>query len=376
MTDVAMVDNEVCPSPNPDFADWMSSVQVGLNRDNFQLRWNTIHRLFIGLEGDLDEGWVYELLKIALGSFKNNPEFADRLCTELKKDDSMFSNSGGQKSEELQVLASYSLKLLLDDSIWDEAFICNNMLKIQGASLSNRKGFKGGVDLLSYVSEKRFKLSRTFRQKMSIESASSNFKKSEEFETEFQTLEDTGPNATYNKNALLALKAEFLSQLTSTNKSLKRQAKCINTEISKLAEEQEVLWLASIGWSEHYDKPYNELSLEPKMLSIAVSLVDRTLMNAELPSVKGVAAKLGVESRDVRFSDWVENLIKCEIKYLDHYLSDVDELTPVLLSLKLASNGNWKTKWKELVGIDYNFQICSRDLTLQLYRELLIVKWS
>ncbi|USD41245.1 hypothetical protein J4N42_00495 [Vibrio sp. SCSIO 43135] len=375
MTDVAMVENEVCP-PNSDFADWMSSVQVGLDRDNFQLRWNTIYRLFIDSEGDLDDSWVYELLKLALGNLKNNPEFAERLCSELKKDDVMFSNSGGQKDEELQVLASYSLKLLLDDSIWDEDFVCTNIVKIQGASLSNRKRFKGGVDLLSYVSEKRFNLCRMRRKKQHIRGACSHFKKSEEFEKEFQTLEDSGPHATYNKNALLALKKELFSQLSSTNSSLTRQATRINAELNKLAEEQEVLWLASIGWSEHYDKPYNELSLEKKMLSIAISLAERTLMYVELPSVKGVAAKLGVESRDVQFSDWVENFTNNEFEHLDEYLSEIDELTPILLSLKLSSDGKWKTKWRELTGVDYNFQICSRDLTLQLYRELLIVKWS
>ncbi|MEZ8885311.1 GTPase-associated system all-helical protein GASH [Vibrio sp. 10N.222.54.F6] len=376
MTDIAMVEDEVCPTPNSDFADWMSSVQVGLDRDNFQLRWNTIYRLFIDLKGDLDDSWVDELLKLALGNLKNNPEFAARLCSELKKDDVMFSNSGGQKDEELQVLASYSLKLLLDDSIWDEDFVCMNLVKIQGASLSNRKRFKGGVDLLSYVSEKRFNLCRKRRKKQHIKGASSHFKKSEEFEKEFQTLEDSGAHATYNKNALLALKSELFSQLLSTNISLKKQTTRINSELNKLAEEQEVLWLASIGWSEHYDKPYNELSLEKKMLSIAISLAERTLMYAELPSVKGVAAKLGVESRDVQFSDWVENFTNNEFELLSEYLSDIDELTPILLSLKLASDGKWKTKWRELTGVDYNVQICSRALSLQLYRELLIVKWS
>ena len=375
MTDIAMVENEVS-LPKDDFADWMSSVQIGLDRDNFQLRWNTISRLFIDIEDELDTTWGTELLKLALGNLENRPELAERFCSELKKEDSMFSNSTGQKNEELQVLASYSLKLLLDDSVFDRDFIAANLVAINGASLSNRKKFKGGIDLMSYVAKQQFKLTRSTRLKSPIANAGSNFKKSDAFEKEFQTLEDAVANVNYNRSALLAIKKEFLSQLSKTNNSLKRQANSINRELSKLSEEQEVLWLTSVGWSDHYDKPYSEVSLETKLPSIAASLAERTFMNSELPSVKGVAAKLGVDSKEVCFSSWVETITKSEIGYLNLNLSDIDELTPVLLALKLASNGNWKTKWKELVGVDYNLKICCRDLTLQLYRELLTVKWS
>ncbi|EKO3859353.1 hypothetical protein JE958_003962 [Vibrio harveyi] len=375
MTDIAMVENEVS-TPKADFADWMSSVQIGLDRENFQLRWNTISRLFIEPEDACDESWVTELLKIALGDLKKRPELAERFCSELKTEDVMFSNSTGQKNEELQVLASYSLKLLLDESILEPDFVTTNLVAINGASLSNRRKFKGGVDLLPLVAEQQFKLTRTIRLKNPITNASSNFKKSEEFEKEFQTLEDTAAHATYNRNALLALKKEFVSQLSKTNNSLKRQTNSINRELSKLSEEQEVLWLTSVGWSEHYDKPYNEVGFEFRIPSVATSLAERTFMKAELPSVKGVAAKLGVDSQEVQFSSWVEVIVNSDISYLNLYLSDVDELTPVLLALKLASNGSWKTKWKELIGAEYDFQICCRELTLQLYRELLTVKWA
>ena len=375
MTDVAVLENEMS-SPHSDFSDWMSSVTVGLDRDNFQLRWNTVSRLFIDTEEDLDSSWVCNLLKLALGNLKKNPELAERLCSELKKDDVMFSNSCGKRNEELQVLASYALKLLLDDTVWNNNFVSNNLVLIQSASLNNKKVFKGGIDLLSLVAAKRFKLSRELRKKNPIKRPCSFYKVSANFESEFKTLEDTGAHAAYNRNALLALKQEFLIQLTNTNSSLKKSAETIDLEINKLSEEQEILWLTTIGWSEYYEKSFNELEYEQRVLSSAIELAERTLIFAELPSVKGVAAKLGVETKEILFSDWISKIVENDIDQLRKYISESSELTPVLFAVYLANSGNWKSKWKEAVGIDYNLKICGRELVLQLYRELLTIKWS
>ncbi|EKF9518780.1 TPA: hypothetical protein RSW70_003343 [Vibrio cholerae] len=376
MTDVTVLEDEV-NLPNTDFADWMSSVQVGLDRDNFQLRWNTINRLFlVETEDDIDSSWVSYLLTLALANLKSSPELAERFVLELKKEDLMFSNSGGKRDEELQVLASYALKLLIDNSVYGDDFVSHNLTLIQGASLSNNRKFKGGIDLLSIVAAERFKLSRELRKRKPVVRAHSNFKKSEEFEREFKTLEDAAGNVTYNRNALLALKKEIESQLYNTNASLGRLTKSIDLEINKLAEEQEVLWLTTVGWSELHDKPFSELELGQRILSSAIDLAERTLIVSELPSIKGVAAKLGVEATEIKFSDWVEEISKNEFVYLTKYISDSSELTPVLLALDLASKGNWKTKWKNSIGVDSSFKICGRELVLQLYRELLIIKWS
>ncbi|MFS1947252.1 GTPase-associated system all-helical protein GASH [Vibrio lentus] len=375
MTDVAVLDNEV-NLPHPDFSDWMSSITIGLDRDNFQLRWDTIHRLFINVDDDLEETWVSSLVQLALGNLEKNPDLAERLCNELKQDDVMFSNSSGQKNEELQVIASYALKLLLDRTVWDKDFVAQNLVQIQSASLNSKKAFKGGVDLLSLVAAEQFKSSRELRKKKSIKRAHSFYKKSQSFESEFKTLEDTGPNASYNKNALLELKEEVFSQLEYTNNSLGTSADTINLEICKLSEEQEVLWLATIGWSDYYEVSFSELEYEQRILSSAIELAERTLILAELPSVKGVAARLGVEAKEIPFSDWVSKIAENDADYLINYLSNSNELTPVLFAVHLANSGNWKNKWKETIGIDYNFEICGRDLVLQLYRELLTIKWS
>ncbi|WP_281947334.1 GTPase-associated system all-helical protein GASH [Vibrio parahaemolyticus] len=375
MTDVTVVENEVS-LPYTDFADWMSSVQVGLDRENFQLRWNTINRLFIDIEDDLDSSWVTYLLTLALANLKSSPELAERFILELKKEDLMFSNSGGKRNEELRVLASYALKLLIDSSIYDNDFVSRNLTLIQGASLSNKRKFKGGVDLLSIVAAERFKLSRELRKRKPVVRAYSNFKKSEEFESEFKALEDAAGNVTFNRNALLALKKEFVSQLVNTNNSLGELKTSIDLELNKLAEEQEVLWLTTVGWSELHDKSFSELALGQRILSSAISLAERTLILSELPSIKGVAAKLGIEATEIQFSDWVEEISKNEIAYLTKYISDSGELTPVLFALDLASKGNWKSNWKDSIGVDYNFKICGRELVVQLYRELLIIKWS
>lgn len=375
MTDVAVLDNEI-NLPHPDFSDWMSSITIGLDRDNFQLRWDTIHRLFINLDDDLDETWVSSLIQLALGNLEKNPDLAERLCNELKQDDVMFSNSSGQKNEELQVIASYALKLLLDSSAWDNDFVSQNLVQIQSASLNSKKAFKGGVDLLSLVATERFNISRELRKKKNIKRANSSYKERQSFKSEFKTLEDTGPNVSYNKNALLELKEEVFLQLKYTNNSLAASARSIDLEICKLSEEQEVLWLTTIGWSDYYEVSFSELEYERRILSSAVELAERTLILAELPSVKGIAARLGVEAKEIPFSEWVIKIAENDADYLTNYIANSSELTPVLFAIHLASSGNWKNKWKEAVGVDYNFEICGRDLVLQLYRELLTIKWA
>lgn len=376
MTDATLEENEVT-QPNADFADWMSSIQVGLDRENFQLRWNTIYRLFINSEDDeVDSSWVTDLLTLALGNLSSNPELADRFALELKNEDVMFSNSGGKKNEELQVLASYALKLLIDNSLYEDEFVSHNLTLIQGASLSNKRKFKGGIDLLSIVAAERFKNSRELRKRKPVKRAFTNFKKSEEFDSEFKTLEDYGANANYNRTALLALKKELLSQLRNTNNTFVIAKESIDQELNKLAEEQEVLWLTTIGWSELQDKPFSELEQGQRIYSCAINLAERTLISCELPSTKGVAAKLGIEATDILFSGWVEEISQSEMTYLTEFTCKSNELTPVLFALELASKGHWKTKWKDSIGIDCNFKISGRELAVQLYRELLTIKWS
>ena len=382
-----MTDTGVLPTvdekliPYNDFSDWLSSISVNLEENQFLLRWKTIHRLFIDEVDDTDavlsnSEWADNLLSLALGDLKSEPNLAEYLCAELKKDDIMYSNAGGKNNEELQVLAAYCLRLMLDDELWVSSFTALTALKIQAASLCGKRTFKGSMDLLSVAMDQGFSTSRTLRRSNKITPPASYFTKSETFESAFTVLEDYNPSVNYNTDAIKALKDETFRQLSNTQKSLHRYAALLETQMGKLAEEQEVLWFITAAWSEAYEKPYSELSIEQRILDLSVELSRRTLIESELPSIKGLAAKLGVCSDEVTLTKFIDSLSEDKVIDVSEYYEKATSLSPILYALKLASNGSWKSKWKSSTNVDYNVKLDAKDILLQLYRELLAMKWS
>lgn len=367
--------------PYGDFSDCLSSISVDLEPRQFLLKWKTVHRLFIdpteAKENELDEyDWFDNLLHLALGDLEKEPALAEYLCAELKKDDVMYSNSNGKNNEELQVLSTYCLRLLIDENIWSSDFTSSCMLKIQAASLNGMKKFKGGIDLLSFVANERFSSSRGLRDRKKINSPSSYFKKSANFETAFNELNESPTHPPYNTSAIQALNKELFSQLFHTQNSLKYFTSSLDDEMEKLSEEQEVLWFVTVAWSERYNKAYSELSIEQRILDCTLELANRTLVKAELPSIKGLAAKLGIANEEITFSQIIDTISKDETVNLSDYYHKATKVVPVLYALNLASNGNWKSKWKSAINVDYNFKLDARSFALQLYRELLALKWS
>ena len=355
-------------------------ISIGLEPRQFLLKWKTVHRLFIhSSKEENEQDWdnlADKLLNLALGDLEKEPVLAEYLCAELKKDDVMYSNSNGKNNEELQVLATYCLRLLIDENIFSSDFSSRCILKIQAASLNGMKKFKGGIDLLSLVANERFSSSRGLRERKKINSPSSHFKKSADFENDFKQLNETPSHLPYNTNAIQALNKELFSQLSDTENSLKCFTSSLDDEMVKLSEEQEVLWFVTVAWSERYNKAYSELSIEQRILDCTLELANRTLVQAELPSIKGLAAKLGIGNEEITFSQIIDIISKNEAVNLSDYYHKATKVVPVLYALNLASNGNWKSKWKSTINVDYNFKLDARNFALQLYREFLVLKWS
>lgn len=176
--------------------------------------------------------------------------------------------------------------------------------------------------------------------------------------------------------AILTVFAEFKRQLQSANTSMISHVKALNTENEKAAEEQEILWFITLGWSEEFDTHYSKLSTPLRIFDFAHALSLRTRLNVELPSLKALTNKIGIESEIINFREWVQTIISEYPTAIDKFKGEPSELTPCLYAIKLASQGTWYKKWNGNIGLDNKFEINSLELAQQIYREFLVLRWS
>lgn len=357
----------------PDFVDWVTPTDISLNREELAFRWQTINRVFIDEDGDsIDTALVDDLIISALGFMQSKPSALDKIRDEIRKDDIMFPGGRGSRDEELKVLSSYSLRLLIDDSLYDDSFSAKNATKILSASLNGIKSYKGGIDLVDFTKNKCFNYARELRERIDLKSPSFSFKFSLETEEILEEIENTAPNST----AILAVSKELRQQLNTANMRMISHVEALNTENEKAAEEQEILWFITLGWSENFDTHYSELLTPLRIFDFANALSSRTHLNVELPSLKALANKVGIESEVINFRVWVETVISEYPKAIDECQGEPSELTPCLYAIKLASQGHWYNKWNENIGLDNKFEINSLELAQQIYREFLVLRWS
>ncbi len=372
---------ESLPDPSrilPDFLNWIKPIKLSQSRDDVLLRWQTIDRIFVG-QADceiINDQWINNLILSALSDAPVELDVLETLRAELKKDDFMYPSSSLDVKEELRVLSSYCLSLIADDDYFDCDSAAMVTTKILSASFNGLRSFKGGECLYDLLSHYSFHYSRSQREKPELTSPSLYFKKSTAFVESVTQLKTSPHNPPYIADFAENLSKELDRQLVCANASMSNYVKETNKVISILEEEKEVLWLVNLSWNDELDVSYKSMEVEKKILLLSCHLKDKTKVLAELPSIKAVARKVGVEDTEVDFRNWVDQNLKVLPKSMNDILDKASEITPVLLGLKLASDGNWYKKWKSLIGIDSKITINSLELTLQLYRELLTIEWS
>ncbi|MGI2192711.1 hypothetical protein ACRN9V_14830 [Shewanella baltica] len=369
------------PDPSkilPDFLNWIKPITLSKNRDDVLLRWKTIDRIFIEQNDSeiINSQWINNLILSALSDAPVEPEELETLRAEFKKDDFMYPSSSLDVEEELRVLSSYCLSLIADDDYFNSENSAMNTTKILSASFNGLRSFKGGVCLYNLLSHYSFHYSRSQREKPKLSPPSFIFKKSKGFSDSSTQLTSSPAHVPYIGNFAENLSKELDIQLSAATNSMSIYVRNANKIISILEEEQEVLWLVNLSWNEDFDISYDSMEMDRKILLLPLHLKDKTKILAELPSVKAIARKIGVKDEEIEFRDWVEKCQNDLPKSIINVLDKSSEITPVLLALKLATDGGWYKKWKSLIGIDSKFKINSLALTLQLYREFLTIEWS
>ncbi|HIF6025280.1 TPA: GTPase-associated system all-helical protein GASH [Vibrio parahaemolyticus] len=360
------------PLINSDFSEYMAPTQLVSDRESFVLRWKTLHRLFIEREIDVDD-WLDDLIASALGVMSDNPEVTEKLRNEIRADDPVFPGGLESNLEELKHLSTYALRLISDKKYWPQSRCSVAATKILAASFNRLRDYKGGRDLSDYVDKMNFNYVRDLRDLSSLSAPSCHFSFSDSNKEALDVLKgDTTASITDVQDAVVALEKELNRQLSSAQTRLKTFTDRLNDAQAIATEELEALWFINLGWSDVFDTSYDDLSLETKIFDAALSLADRTELDSELPSLKALGHKLGVSNESVSFREWIEEVSN---KDWEIDFDEASELTPCLLAIKYAQNGNWYKRWKDSIGIDSKFDISVLDLLQQVYRELLVLRW-
>ncbi|MDE1225100.1 hypothetical protein MCT03_12655 [Vibrio aestuarianus] len=360
------------PLIKSDFSEYMAPTQLVTDRTSFVLRWNTLHRLFIEKEVDVYE-WLDDLIASALGVMSDNPEVTEKLRNEIRVDDPVFPGGSESNLEELKHLSTYALRLISDDEYWPQSQCSVVATKILAASFSGLRDYKGGQDLSDYVDKMNFNYVRELRDISSLSAPTCYFSFSESNKEALDVLNDGSvASITTVQDAVVALEGELKRQLSIAQNKLRTFTSSLNNAQAIATEELEALWFINLGWSDVFDASYEDLSLETKIFDAALSLADRTKLDSELPSLKALGHKLGISKESISFRKWIEEV---STKDWDIDFDEASELTPCLLAIKYAKNGNWYKRWKDSIGIDSKFDISGLDLLLQVYRELLVLRW-
>lgn len=293
MTDSTIAQNQIDSKPFDDFSDWLVPTIVGTTREEYPFRWKTMERLFITscLEDEQLGIWLSNLITASVETSNAPPDVLIRLRAEIKADDPMYSNSSDKGVEEARNLASYGLRLILDDEIWQTEICSVVATKILAASFDGMRTFKGGVDLYTLAKDTNHRLVRSLRDKKCVSVSKLSlleFSKSLEENISRLTDENEAVDTDDIKDISLILVKSVKSQINKINELSAALSSNVQKENNKTAEELEVLWFVTTAWSEILEKPYSDLSTTQKVVDFAVSLSNRTYIQAELPSLQAL----------------------------------------------------------------------------------------
>lgn len=155
--------------------------------------------------------------------------------------------------------------------------------------------------------------------------------------------------------------------------------------VRRLEEEARVQWWVMGGWSESANKPYRELDQTEAALLAASELVekdssplglfaapalfdmiitkDRTDKAPCIETVAAIATKMSIEWRSNKFKDYANS-------------SNLG-LLPLCSAMGIAAvdedASDWAPRFQRLTLIDPALELDSRQLSVQLYRELLVL---
>lgn len=354
------------------FSDWLRPTDLGIDRDTLKLRWAGIAQLRDDL---IDWELAQDLIRLSLGRPLKDSDSLEKFKEVFKSHDNMFPMKPESNDAELINLASACLAACLDDED-DKPFAIKLSTLILATSFCANREFPEGPDLV-IDSEKIASIEATsIRERSLLPLPHFAYSVNDATKEAINAIQVN--QVELMKTALNSVLSELTSHLNAAQKTVKENHRKTKEQNEVRDEELEMLWWIFGGKSQILGVPFTEIPDLERTLLLGIEFSKRTAIQAELPSLKGLLGKAGIDQEgSIVFKDLIEANKKHSSILLDE---DVycPTLTPLLHALSITrESSTWQKQWEQNSGLSANIKASSVEWAEQIYRESLFLKhWS
>jgi hypothetical protein len=360
------------PPMHPYFSDWLRPTDLGIDRDTLKLRWAGIVQL---RDEFIDWELAQDLIRLSLGRPLKDSDSLETFKEVFKSHDNMFPMKPGSNDAELINLASAYLAACLADED-NEPFATKLATLILATSFCSNRVFPEGPDLVIDSIKFASIAGASIRERSIPPQPILAYKIKDTTQEAINTIQVN--QVEQIKTALNSLIGELTSHLNAAHNTVKKNHQKTIKQNEIRDEELEILWWIFGEQSQILSVPFTEIPELESPLLLGMEFAQRTTIQAELPSLKGLLRKIGVDHEgSIAFKDLIEANKKHSSILLDE---DVycPTLTPLLHALSITrESSTWQKQWEQNSGLSANIKASSVEWAEQIYRESLFLKhWS
>lgn len=342
-----------------DFADWMSHVNIKLDRDSLDMRWQTVSRLVH--EENLKTNYLDDLIQFIFG--EKLPETSlEWLQSEFKHDDSLFSNDANKNQQELLALTASIIYLILEGG---DDLASHAGLHILTANCSELRPPVHGDYLLKKAQNTITAHAIQIRKRIKEPTKALTTK----WNATIDELVATDP--TEATKLLMSIVKSNVTGLAKINQTINS----LETHIATKDEELEILWWVFVEYSDLFNKPLADIHYILRTIVCGIELANHTSLGSEPPALRGLLSKcLTKPKQKISFQALGEKVgdhASMILGPLPYKTSGA--LTPIhyLIECMQDVGEHWQEKWSRDTRLTPDMEMTSIDLSVQFYRERL-----
>jgi hypothetical protein len=360
-----------------DFADWYRVVALEPRQIPLELRWAGIE----AFTAELQTNSAFDIVRLLFGKTPKDANVLVRFQTSFKKSDEAFPMRGNEL--EIEVLACGTVAHLLDSAdtrLADAVALAVVCSDFQGLRQKPRLS-----DFLMLAEAYLHKRSDTLRAQIGPAIIKSPDPAISALVGKVETLEPS--NWATSAPILSSVLVELSKSANIVAESFRDALTRLFEQLRLQQEESNMLWWLFSGYSRDRDVKMSELGLGTASIVAGKELADLTLtlpgpVAAEAfldKMIQSVSDELKQEETSVSEAIGKKALADWTVKEFGSTdLSAVDDLCPVMFTLKHAANSTSDSEWvplfERLSGVKADLVLMPTVLATQVYRECLLLK--
>jgi hypothetical protein len=340
-----------------DFADWMSSVDIGKDRESLTLRWQTVSRLVS--DEELNKDGFDELVRFIFGE-KLPESTLEWLQTEFKSDDSLFTNDANKNPQELLALAASIIALTIEEGSY---YLASHVgVNILMAYCGELRPPAYGDYLIAKAQNAVKENAIRIRERNTPTKIATN-----KWDETIDDLAETNPPEAIKVLAPIVKKNDIV--LKNANLTIR----ALENHIAIKDEELEILWWVIVGYSDMLNTPLGNIHEVLQPFVYGTELSNHISLGIEPPALRGILSKcLANPEQKILFKTLGEHVGEFAPMMLDSISSEpCSVLTPIhyLVKCILDIGEHWQDKWSRDTKLTPDMEMTSIDLAVQFCRE-------